>query len=181
MFLVAIDPGHGGHDPGAVSDGVAEKDIVLGVGQKVNSILKYWPNYRPFLIRQGDEYLGLQKRAMLANQNKANIFISIHTNAFYEARVHGTESFHFPGSVQGKRLASIIQEELLTNVQRQDRGVKEARFTVLARTVMPAVLVELGFLTAEGKPELMQTEHFQWLSAVGICHGIKNYFEEENG
>jgi len=176
--LVAIDPGHGGHDPGAVSAGAQEKDIALAVSWKIAYVLDYWPGYKPFLTREEDSFVTLQKRAGLANTAEAALFVSVHTNAFSNPEANGTETFYFPGSQEGKRAAGLIQDELLSGLQLRDRGIKRARFAVLARTLMPAVLVELGFLTAEGKPELMQTDHFQWLSAVGICHGIRKYFEE---
>lgn len=93
-FTVVIDPGHGGKDPGAVGKKVKEKDIVLAIALKLGSYIeKNMPDVKIIYTRKTDEFIELYKRAQIANENKADLFVSIHCNASPSAVAYGTETF----------------------------------------------------------------------------------------
>ncbi len=94
ITTVVIDPGHGGRDPGAIGRRAKEKDIVLEVALKTGAYIeKYLPDVNVIYTRTRDEFIELHRRATIANQNQADVFISIHCNATRSAGVHGSETF----------------------------------------------------------------------------------------
>jgi len=93
-FTLVIDPGHGGHDPGALGKKVKEKDIALAIAIKLGEYIeKNYPDVRIIFTRKSDKFIELYKRAQIANENKADLFISIHCNASPSAVAYGTETF----------------------------------------------------------------------------------------
>ena len=171
---ICIDAGHGGADPGAVGvTGVKEKDINLLVAQKVRD--KLADDHLVVMTRDKDTYLNLSRRVEVANEEGASLFISIHCNAFTNPKAEGIETFHYHSSTQGKLLALEIQRSLVAVTDAINRGVKTASFQVLRDTAMPAILVELGFLTNEKEKKLLNTEKYQDTCAEAIVHGIKEY------
>ena len=93
-LVIAIDPGHGGEDPGAMgSHGTNEKDVVLAIGRQLARAIDKERGMRAVLIRDGDYYLSLRQRTVLARQNKADLFISIHADAFEDRHVHGASVY----------------------------------------------------------------------------------------
>jgi N-acetylmuramoyl-L-alanine amidase len=94
LSKIVIDPGHGGDDPGAVSDGIQEKDIVLDIALKVGKLISdTYPSIKVIYTRKSDVFIPLYERAEIANRNKADLFISIHANYFSKPGIHGTETF----------------------------------------------------------------------------------------
>ena len=94
MVTIALDPGHGGEDPGAIGpSGTREKDIVLAVAKKLKSRLEALPNTRVMLTRDGDYFVPLGKRVEKARKVQADLFVSIHADAFIEARARGSSVF----------------------------------------------------------------------------------------
>jgi N-acetylmuramoyl-L-alanine amidase len=177
--VVVLDPGHGGPDPGAVGiGGIYEKDIVLDISLQVASLLEA-QEIQAILTRQTDVDLGLQPRVAIANRARAALFVSIHANAISMSRpeVNGIETFHIAGSVEGERLAAGIQQQLLISTGMRDRGVKRARFYVLVHTAMPAVLVEVGFVTGQEDAPRLSDPATRTLMAQAIVSGILNYLQ----
>lgn len=171
-----IDPGHGGSDPGAVGqNGLREKDVNLSVARMLKTFLEE-AGYEVRLTRNGDEYVSLLDRCRKANNWGSDLFISVHCNAASNPKALGIETYHFPKSTDGKRLAKEIQASLITTTARKDRGIKEAQYQVLKGTAMPAVLVELGFVSNEEEENLLRDLAFQDICARAIAHGIKEYF-----
>lgn len=92
--VVAIDPGHGGEDPGAMGPGgTREKDVVFAIAKHLESLMKRKRGMRPVMIRSGDYYVGLRKRTKLARKYRADLFISIHADAFKDRRVYGSSVY----------------------------------------------------------------------------------------
>jgi len=181
-WIVVIDPGHGGPDPGAVGiGGIYEKEIVLDISLQVASLLEN-QGIQAILTRQTDVDLDLQPRADIANRARADIFVSIHANAISMSRpeVNGIETFHVAGSGSGQRLAASIQQQLLTSTGMRDRGVKRARFYVLVHTAMPAVLVEVGFVTGREDAPRLSDPATRTQMAQAITQGILDYFQANN-
>ncbi|MCT0200364.1 N-acetylmuramoyl-L-alanine amidase [Synechococcus sp. CS-1325] len=176
-FKVVIDPGHGGPDPGAVGiGGLRETDVVLDVSLQAARLLQD-RGVQVLLTRTTEVDVDLPPRVSLANSSGADAFLSIHANALNMSRpdVNGIETFYFQSSLS-RALASAVQAEVLAvSPGSPDRGVKPGRFFVIRRTVMPAALVETGFVTGDlDSPRLAAAAHRQQL-ALAIARGILNY------
>ena len=175
--LVWIDAGHGGRDPGAVGiGGLKETDVVLDISQEVARILER-QGAQVRMTRTSERFVSLQGRANLANRADADVFVSIHANAVGGGRtsVNGVETFHYPGSSAGRRLAQDIQSSILQDFNMRNRGVKDARFYVLKHTDMPAALVEVGFVTGREDAARLRNPAFRREMAEAIARGILNY------
>lgn len=180
--IIVLDAGHGGTDPGTSSpSGTREKDIVLSVTKKVERKLSSL-GYDVKMTRSTDIFIPLNDRPKFANDNFADIFVSIHANSA-AASASGIETF-VPRTVpdiikkeQGDSLAKLIQEELISNTNAKDRKVKQANHAVTRQSKMAAVLVEIGFLTNPGEEALLKTDSYQEKLADGIVRGIERYFE----
>ena len=179
-FSVVIDPGHGGPDPGAIGiGGVRETDVVLEVSKIVKNLLSE-KGVRVRLTRKNEVDLDLHPRVTFANNMDADIFVSIHANASRGKRkdINGLETFYYRGW-KGKYLAKKIQKQILrVSPGSPDRGVKQGRFYVIKNTKMPAVLVEIGFLTGRlDSRRLEKTTHRKRL-AYAIAKGILEYLDK---
>jgi len=176
-FLVVIAPGHGGPDPGAIGiGGIRETDVVLEVSKLVKKLLSE-KGVKVRLTRKNEVDLDLSPRVSFANNTDADIFVSIHANASRGKRrdINGLETFYYRGW-RGKLLAKKIQKQILrVSPGSPDRGVKQGRFYVIKNTRMPAVLVEIGFLTGRlDARRLEKTTHRKRL-AYAIAKGILEY------
>ncbi|MAA71869.1 MAG: N-acetylmuramoyl-L-alanine amidase [Bermanella sp.] len=93
-IIVAIDAGHGGEDPGAIGHGgIYEKKVVMAIAKKLAALLEKEPGFKPFLVRTGDYYIGLRDRTKKARMSNADLFISIHADAFSSSRASGSSVF----------------------------------------------------------------------------------------
>ncbi len=176
-FRVVIDPGHGGPDPGAVGiGGLRETDVVLDVSLQVARLLQA-RGVQVLMTRTSEIDVDLPPRVSLANSSNATAFVSIHANALSMARpdVNGIETFYFQGG-QSRALAAAIQDAVVSvSPGSPDRGVRQGRFFVIRRTVMPAALVETGFVTGNiDSPRLADPAHRQRV-ALAIASGILRY------
>jgi len=175
IHTVVIDPGHGGSDPGAIGpSGIQEKVITLQVAQQVYSLLAS-AGYNPIMTRTSDQYVSLEQRAQKANAADADVFVSIHCNANANRGANGTETYHFPGSADGEKLAEKLQSNLVAQLKRNDRGIRNANFAVLRETKMPAALVEIAFISNPAEESLLETTAFQKKAAGAIVSGIMLY------
>ncbi|MAJ06802.1 MAG: hypothetical protein CL827_08105 [Crocinitomicaceae bacterium] len=222
---VVIDPGHGGKDPGAISpNNNYEKTVVLKVSLLLGDLIKKnFPKVKVIYTRDNDRFIGLAKRAKIANEIGADLFISIHANAIESPSAHGFETWvlglhksqaalevaKFENSAilmeennqqtysefdpndpdayialsmrqnafldQSLILANAIQKDSKLKLGLRDRGVKQAGFMVLYRATMPAVLVELGFLSNPKDERLLISKNGQTKLANHLFEGFKNY------
>jgi len=176
---VCIDPGHGGSQPGAVGpNGTLEKDITLAVSLKLRDILKA-QGFEVVMTRETDKDVRtrpqeneLQARCNVANNAKGDYFVSIHCNAAESKTAHGTETWYSDKDNKSKVLAKCIQTELVKQIKRTDRGVKIGNYYVTNCTKMPAVLVELAFISNPEEEKLLKDSTFQYKCALGIANGI---------
>ena len=176
-FLVIIDPGHGGPDPGAIGiNGIRETDVVLEVSKILKKLL--WDKgVEVKLTRKNEIDLDLPPRVSFANKTDADIFVSIHANASRGKRrdINGLETFYFRGW-RGRLLAKKIQKQILrVSPGSPDRGVKQGRFYVIKNTRMPAVLVEIGFLTGRLDARRLEKATHRKRLAYAIAKGILEY------
>lgn len=181
MKKVFIDAGHNynGVDTGAWGYGYREQDISFSVSEKIKSYLEQ----QGILVQMSRNSLkenvstvsvndSLKKRANMANQFQADLFVSIHCNS---GGGQGVETYCFSASSSAYRLAQIIQAALVQAVQRPDRGVKCANFLVLRDTKMPAVLIETGFIDSDKDIALLSDENGQYIIAQAIAKGLCEY------
>lgn len=174
MSDIVTDSGHGGRDPGASGNGIVEKDIVLEFGKLLTAELKT----KGLLVgttRDKDVYVGINERANIANRKGSKIFVSIHANAFTNPSAQGVETLYHPNSVEGKKLAGLVQSGILdTGLYTANRGIKSrANLGVLNQTKMPAILVELAFLTNKEDSDILKTQ-LKGL-VTGVANGIYRY------
>ncbi len=179
--LICLDPGHGGEATGAIGvSGTKEKDVNLSMSLYLRDrLLK--SGLRVMMTRETDVAVDLHARATMANQSKANLFISIHNNAATDKDSYGTETFYKGDpaqySVEGKALAQCIQSRLVASLNSLNRGAKTHwnNLVVLAETEMTAALVEVGFLTNAVEEARLVTAAYQQAAAKGIAEGVLDY------
>jgi len=180
---VMLDPGHGHPDPGAVAvNGLTEADVVWHIAQTANLILKRL-GYRVSLTRTArgrlihdDWRADLSARARKANEARARIFVSFHCDSYVDVKASGATTFHYPGSFYGKLLAKRIHRAVVATMGFEDRKVRAARFVVLQETVMPAVLLETGFLSNYADFHLLVQSSTQEKIGVAVALAIDGYF-----
>jgi N-acetylmuramoyl-L-alanine amidase len=169
---ICIDPGHGGRDPGAVSpDGIKESLVNLKCAKLLERYL-IRAGHTVILTRRNDVEVDLATRCAYANEQQADIFVSIHANAAVSADANGYEVFYHPGSLKGYQLACDISEAYKVATGLPCRRVASANFQVLRDTYMPAVLLEVGFLTNKGDCALLKEPAFIDKAAMGITFGV---------
>lgn len=172
IFRVVLDPGHGGEDPGAVVGEVQEKDINLAIALQVRELLAEQEEIEVLMTREQDVYPTLTDRADFANENQADLYISIHVNSLEDESFAGIMTFFHPEKRSSRAYAQAIQDALTTASGGLDRGVRSEDYAVLRETDMPAVLVETGFMTCPEELALLLDKDYQQHLAQGIAQGI---------
>ncbi|NJR64559.1 MAG: AMIN domain-containing protein [Leptolyngbyaceae cyanobacterium CRU_2_3] len=178
-LLVVLDPGHGGSDPGAVGiNGLQEKQIVLPIAQQVAAYLEQ-QGVQTILTRTDDSDVELEPRVQMAEQSNATLFVSIHANSISldRSEVNGVETYYF---ASGEQMARVIQDSIIQGTGMNDRGIRQSRFYVLRRTSMPAVLVEVGFVTGSEDAPRLANEGFRSQMARAIAQGILQYIRQNS-
>lgn len=174
MIKILLDPGHGGRDPGAVYQGLKEKDLTLAIAMKLKRLLeKDFQNLQVKLTREKDETLSLLERTKLANRWHADLLVSIHINA---GKGKGFESFIYHGQYPHKtntmRLRNMIHTSIIDTTGFRDRGKKEANFHILRESSMAAILTENGFIDHEQDARLLSQDTFLDRIARGHVEGL---------
>lgn len=178
-IVVAIDPGHGGRDPGAVGiGGLQEKQVIFPISQQVAAILRQ-QGVEVVMTRNRDIELDLDPRVQIAERADADLFVSIHANAISLSRpdVNGLETYYYSNA--GARFARTVHDIVLRTMGMSDRRVRQARFYVIRRTSMPAILIEVGFVT--GAEDIHNLRDPEWRSemANAIARGILTHIQRE--
>lgn len=222
-FKVVLDAGHGGKDFGAVRTPYVEKKIVLDVALKVGEILEKQKDIEVIYTRKTDVFVELRQRGNIANKAKADLFVSIHANAYNGTEALGTETFVMGTSknashlevakrenavitleddyeikyegfdpnkpetligltllqdqyiAQSIDLASRLQTKFTYDLNRRNRGVKQAPFLVLHSVFMPSVLVELGFISNQSEGKYLDSDKGKQEMATAIAQAIIDY------
>lgn len=183
--IIVIDPGHGGIKPGSSSpNGLVEKNLSLEISLKLEKTLKD-AGYTVLMTRYDDSHIDLEDRSNIANDNFADIFISIHGNSFTNSAVNGIEVLYTP--VVGdpikdnieKKLAQSLLDNVIKETGANNRGlVKSPRLVVTRKAKMPAALVEVGFLSNPKEEKLIANPDYQNNIINGIVKGIEVFFED---
>lgn len=180
---IMLDPGHGGVDSGAVGPtGLREKDVNLAVAKKLANYLQ--PVAEVKMTRDCDRQLGsdentdLRARVGIAESWQADYFISIHCNGGGSS-AKGIETFAYQPGGKGEQLAKAIQTELVKATGLVDRGVKFANYYVLRKTSMPAVLLEMAFISNPAEEKLLKDPAWQDRAARAIATGVAKHLGKE--
>ena len=187
---IVIDPGHGGTDPGHLSTNpnhLTEKELNLKIATYLgNYIEQYLQNVRVIYTRTTDTYPSLDDRVNVANNNKADYFISVHCNGNDRQSVHGTETHvHSMDLSKSVKFANAIEKQFSSRAGRKSRGVKDEKdlqhsLQVLKYTNMTSILVECGFLTNEKEAAFLNTTYGQEIIASAIFRGFRETIESEH-
>lgn len=185
--VVLIDPGHGGRDPGAVApSGLLEKDVTLGVALHLERLL-HRAAVHVVMTRRDDSDLSdagttnrkvqdLSRRVQMARDTQADLFVSIHANSFPSPVWSGAQTFYYPGRADDRWLAEKIQARLKSQLGPNRREAAAADYYVLRESTVPAVVVEVGFLSHPKESELLGSPDYQQRIAEAIYMGIIDYF-----
>ncbi|MFJ7952293.1 N-acetylmuramoyl-L-alanine amidase [Lysinibacillus sp. NPDC096418] len=180
--IIVIDPGHGGKDPGTVYGSNSEKAITLKVSTLVKQKLEA-AGAKVLMTRTGDTYPSLQDRVDFTNANYGEIFVSIHVNSAANTSAQGTETFYAvtTGDMHQEDidLATFVNNQIVKNLDMKNRGVKEQQFYVIRNQLIPAILVELGFLTNDSDRNKLTNERYVELYAQSIYNGILQYYTKQ--
>lgn len=171
--VIVIDAGHGGHDPGAASrtdDGINEADINLGICLKIEQLLLA-EGYTVFMTRNEDIYLGyVLERGDLTNLINAVMFVSIHVDSYTEESAHGIMSIY--RDADDKQFAQLIQNETVKVAIAANRDLMQQNLAIHAKTICPAVTLEVGFMTNPDESASLKMDAYQEKLAQGITNGI---------
>lgn len=176
MKKIHINAGHGGKDPGAVGNGLREKDITLKVALKLGEQLRSCGFIVSF-TRINDAYVPLLEIARRANHEKADLFISIHCNAAANAAASGLETLVYSINGENEKAARLVQGDLVRTTGMKDRGLKaRPDLAVLNSTEMTAMLVELGFVSNRQDAQMLEQDSFLDVCAKSMCRSICTYY-----
>ena len=175
-YKVFIDAGHGGTDPGALGYGYRESDLNLQVAKKVESKLKS-KGIDVKMSRNSDIFYSLSERAEMANDYGADAFVSIHQNSAEAKSANGIETYYNRKKEEDRPLSNDIQKQVISQTGANNRGVKNAEFTVLVKSEMISALVECGFITNESEVKKLSDSSYQDKLATGIANGIEEYLK----
>jgi N-acetylmuramoyl-L-alanine amidase len=220
LQTLVLDPGHGGHDVGAVGPtGLQEKELALDIARRLAALLHEELGVRVVLTRARDQFIGLRERTALANRERADLFVSIHVNAAPVAAATGTETYFLSNEAtdgaarraaeyenrligvdagprsgqpevlrsilwdlaqsdfqqESSRVAEALQNHLDRALRRPSRGVKQAPFYVLGGAAMPAVLVEIGFISNPQEEQRLRDDGYRDRIARALAAGIAAY------
>lgn len=183
--VIAIDPGHGGSDSGAVGPSqTQEKAVTFAVSLRVKKLLEQ-AGAVVFMTREDDVDVyapndtateELSARADIGNNNHVDLFISIHANSFGDPTVGGTGTYYYRKTSYDSLLAQSLQTGMVRSVGLKNRGIYAANFYVLKHTDMPSALIELAFLSNPNEERLLNSPLFDQKLAQGIVNGLNTFF-----
>ena len=183
--VIAIDPGHGGTDPGAIGvRGSQEKELNLLLSMKVKAILES-AGAKVLMTRTNDIDVSspdasdrdeLRARTLVGNNNRADIFICIHHNSSANSGLSGTTTYYYHKSMFDLVLAQSIQAAMVQAGGLVNIGVRQANFFVVKNTTMPAALLEIGFISNPQEELMVANPNFQQKMAQAIVAGIDQFF-----
>lgn len=173
---VVLDPGHGGSDYGAIREGINEKDINLDVAKRVEAILQS-KGILVDITRDRDETVSLQDRTIFTEKNNPAIFVSVHVNSSKGTQASGIETHYYhPESIE---LAQTVHCALTGCIKCPDRGLFRSRFYVINHTSVPAILVEIGFISNDKERAELVSEQRKQQTAKAIADGIIQYLNKK--
>ena len=184
-YVVFIDPGHGGIDPGAIYKDIYEKDINLSISFKLKELLEQ-ENIKVYMTRSGDYDLAvtnaqnrkrsdLSRRSNIINRSGSDLYVSIHLNMTTSSTWYGAQVFYSDNDPNNEYLASLIQKQLAKDTQTKRKISMTNEMYLHNRIKIPGVLVEAGFLSNPNERYLLKTDDYQYKLAKSIKEGIIKY------
>lgn len=180
-FKVCLDAGHGGRDPGAVGNGLQEKDLTLTLALMTRDLLRTVQGIEVIMTRDSDVFVPIGTRVRIANEARASVFISIHINGFDTPNAHGFEVYARTNLTEGDDsliLKRALYEKLAPTwiaEGRISRGKKKAGYQVIQTTRMAAVLIEHGFISNPLDAALLKDRNFIEGQATAIRDALVEY------
>jgi len=193
--IVVLDAGHGGEDPGAVSDysGIREKEINFYIASKVKELLEA-ENFTVIMTREDDTLKyeegttsvtqkrrqDLIRRKKIMDESGADLVVSIHLNKFPQEKYYGAQVFYPPNSPESKTAAELIQKslrEIVDPENKREAMLKKAEIIILKNIKVPTVIVECGFLSNQQEERKLADTEYQDTLALAIKEGIMKYYE----
>lgn len=171
-YIVYIDPGHGGTDPGAQGNGIVEKKLVLDLSLRLKKKLEKM-GITVVMSRTTDKYVSLEDRVSGANKVKPDAFISVHANSATATSASGIETFYYKNI--DKSLADKIQNNLISYTGATNRGVKKDSYYVVKNTNIPAALVECGFMSNASEAKKLKNNSYQEKLINSMLDGVLQY------
>lgn len=179
MATICIDPGHGGSDPGATYGKTYEETITLAVAKKLDTLLKA-QGFKTLMTRTGDTNVDKYARCRIANNAKADLFVSVHVNSNTGTPGTGIETLIYAAGGNAEKCAKKVQAQLIKDTKAKDRGIKpRPELVVLNTTKMPAILVETGFINNSSDRAKLTTDAYQNTLALAIAKGVCAYYGKE--
>lgn len=174
---VVIDAGHGGKDPGTSGNGIVEKSLALNLSKLAQQMLED-AGVNVIMTRDTDEYLTLGERSRKANSSNADLFLSIHGNAF-NGSASGIETYWYDrhSAAESERLAREIQTAVIRSTGGKSRGVKKGNFHVIRETTIPSALLEVGFVDHPGEAAKLKQKSYQRSLMQGVTDGILSFLK----
>lgn len=188
-LVVIIDPGHGGTDPGGVGNGFMEKNVVLNIARHMNRYFAKTP-IQTKMTRTEDYFVSLDFRTDFAAQNKGDLFVSLHTNA-YNNSANGTETFYYaktaatnPFVNESRALSIYMQNRMLETWKLTNRGINPfgyGNLHVLRENTMPATLLEMGFIDSSKDIQYIKSEVERERMGKALFLGTLDYYYHYKG
>lgn len=174
--VVVLDAGHGGTDPGAMREGIQEKDITLGIIEKLKKILEA-KGARIVLTRHDDTFVSLEDRTKITNQVGPNLFLSVHINSLEStSNICGIETYF--QTELSRPLAERVHASLVAGLSAPDRNIRRARFYVINHTPVPAILAEVGYITNKAERDRLISSDYQEKVASALARGVMLYLQD---
>ena len=176
--VLVLDAGHGGSDPGAQRGFIKEKELTLAIAQKTRAKLAE-SGIRVIMTRSDDTFVSLQDRVTITNTTKPDMFLSVHINSLESTNdIHGIETYY--QTDMSKALAQSIHESLVTELDAPNRNIRKAKFYVVNRAEVPAVLAEVGFISNKAERDKLASEDYQEKIAGALAKGAILYLKQHS-
>ncbi len=183
--IIVLDAGHGGTDPGTIHGGYNEKDVNFSLVYKYCRELFDASDIKVYYSRFDDTFISLNERAAYAERVKADLFISVHHNSNNKSSINGTSVYYSeknkyvsPNGLTSKKMGELFQNSLVEALGTVSRGVIAQNFVVVRDSCVPAVLLEIGFMSNPKELSRIVTEKFQKKAAKSIFDTVVKIFEE---
>lgn len=176
--VLVLDAGHGGSDPGAQRGFVKEKELTLAIAQKTRAKLAA-SGIKVIMTRSDDTFVTLQDRVTITNTTKPDMFLSVHINSLESTNdIHGIETYY--QTDMSRALAQSIHESLVSELDAPNRNIRKAKFYVVNRAEVPAVLAEVGFISNKGERDKLVSEDYQEKIAGALTKGAILYLKQHS-
>ena len=174
--VVVIDAGHGGSDYGAIRAGINEKDINLDLARRIQALLMN-NGVVVYMERDKDEFVSLQDRTTFSANKSPDIFVSMHVNSSVRPEIIGIETHYY--HQESLELAQTVHASLVSSVKSKDRGLFKSKFYVINHTDVPAILVEIGFISNDAERAELVSEQRKRQTAKAVTEGILKYLNKK--